>query len=279
VLFRSVLDEHQLAYGDIEVVFTSAEEKGLVGARNLDFSRFRSKVAIVLDSSGSVGNIVVGAPTHVTYEMRVIGKAAHAGIEPEKGVSAIKAAAEIISSLPDGRIDHETTANVGMITGGTATNVVPREVFICGEVRSHNSGTLNATREQIFGLARKAASGLKVEITIDEHEEYRTFRLDPKEPFLRYVHSGFLKCGITPVFTITGGGSDASIFNESGIRAVNISNGMQKVHSSEEFILKQDLHDGCFVLLECITGLGKLKEQGPSADQQSGSGQPFTSAR
>jgi tripeptide aminopeptidase len=258
VLF--VLAEHSLPHGDIEVVFTSAEEKGLIGAKNLDFSRLKSRHAIVLDSSGNVGNIVIGAPTHITYEMRITGRAAHAGIEPEKGVSAIRAAAKIISSVPDGRIDPETTANIGIIRGGTATNVVPKEVVIQGEIRGHDKGALMKTRKKIFGLAREISSELRVSVQIAEQEEYRTFRLDPDEPFLRYIAGAFSRCGIVPALTITGGGSDASIFNERGIRAVNISNGMQKVHSTEEFILTKDLYDGCRVLLECVTGMGNFRE-------------------
>ncbi|TAN41362.1 MAG: M20/M25/M40 family metallo-hydrolase [Nitrospirae bacterium] len=256
----AVIAGHDLPHGDLEVVFTSAEERGLIGARSLDFSALASRHAVVLDSAGSVGNIIIGAPTHLTYEMTVVGRAAHAGIEPEKGISAIRAAAQIIASVPDGRLNSGTTANIGMIRGGTATNVVPKEVVIRGEIRSHDQEMLLKVRDEIRGRAEQAASEHQVEVKISEHEEYRTFRLDPGEPFVRYMAGTLARCGIEPVLTLTGGGSDASVFNEMGIRAVNISNGMQKVHSNEEFILQKDLFDGCRVLLECISGMASFEQ-------------------
>ncbi|MGC2061430.1 MAG: M20/M25/M40 family metallo-hydrolase [Thermodesulfovibrionales bacterium] len=254
-----VIREQDLPHGDIEVVFTSAEERGLFGAKNLDYSRIRSRQAIVMDSSGSVGKIIVGAPTHITYEMRIIGRPAHAGIEPELGLSAIRVAGAIIAAVPDGRIDPETTANIGIIRGGTATNVVPKEVVLHGEIRSHYDGVLRTTADRIFDTARKIADSYQANLDIQEHEEYRAFSLSPDVPFMELMQAAFRRCGIEPVLTLTGGGSDANIFNQNGIHAVNISTGMQKVHSADEYILKKDLYDGCHVLLECITAMGDLK--------------------
>lgn len=255
-----VLREQDLPHGDIEVVLTSAEEKGLFGAKNLDYSRIRSRQAIVMDSSGSVGKIIVGAPTHITYEMRITGRPAHAGIEPEQGLSAIRVAGAIITAVPDGRIDPETTANIGIIRGGTATNVVPKEVVLHGEIRSHQDSALRAIRDRIFDTARKTAESWQANLDIQEYEEYRMFRLSPEGPFMEMLKAAFRRCGLEPVLTLTGGGSDANIFNQNGIHAVNISTGMQKVHSADEFILKKDLYDGCHVLLQCITAMADLKE-------------------
>lgn len=256
-----VIREQDLAHGDIEVVFTSAEEKGLFGAKNLDYRGIRSRQAIVMDSSGSVGKIIVGAPTHITYEMRITGRPAHAGIEPERGLSAIRVAGAIISAVPDGRIDPETTANIGIISGGTATNVVPKEVVLHGEIRSHHDGVLIRTRDLIFDTARKIAESWQSNLEIQEHEEYRKFSLSPEGPFMELLKAAFRRCGMEPALTLTGGGSDANVFNQHGILAVNISTGMQKVHSTDEFILKRDLYDGCHVLLQCITAMGDLKQQ------------------
>lgn len=247
-----VIQEQKLSHGDIEVVFSSAEERGLFGAKNLDFGSVRSRHAIVIDSSGSVGNIIVGAPTHITYEMLISGRSAHAGIEPERGLSAIRVAAEVITAVPDGRIDSETTANIGIIRGGTATNVVPKEVVLHGEIRSHCDEVLTATRDRIFDTARKIAARRGATIDITEHEEYRTFRLSEDGPFMEIMKEAFRRCAIEPALVLTGGGSDANIFNQNGICAVNISTGMQKVHSTDEFILKKDLFAGCQILLECI---------------------------
>ncbi|HEX8947395.1 MAG TPA: M20/M25/M40 family metallo-hydrolase [Dissulfurispiraceae bacterium] len=253
----TALGESGIPHGDIEIVFSSAEERGLVGAGNLDFSKLRSRHALVLDSSGSVGNLVIAAPTHITYEMQVTGRPAHAGIEPEKGLSAIRVASEIVSAVPDGRIDPETTANVGRISGGTATNVVPKEAIINGELRGHSASAIEKTKERIFGTARTIAQKHGAELRISEIEEYRSFRIDRNDPFLAFLGRIFEENGIMPSFVVTGGGSDANIFNHRGIEAVNISTGMQKVHSTDEFIYLKDLHDGCRIVFAAAAEIHK----------------------
>jgi tripeptide aminopeptidase len=254
----TVLNERGIPHGDLEIVFTSAEENGLFGAKSLDFARLRSKHALVLDSSGSVGRIVIAAPTHHTYEMRITGRPAHAGIEPEKGISAIRVASRIISEVPDGRINPETTANIGMIKGGTATNVVPKDVTIKGELRSHNTKDLEETGKTIFDTAKMIAEKEGAKIEISGQEEYKAFRISEGDPFLEFLEGVFRKYGIEPIHTITGGGSDANIFNQRGIKAINISTGMQKVHSTEEFIEIKDLINGSLVVLSAITSLRSL---------------------
>ena len=254
----AVLQEKDLPHGDLEIVFTSAEEKGLSGAKNLDFKRIRSRYGLVLDSGGSVGKLVVAAPSHITYEMRITGKAAHAGIEPEKGISAIRVAAEVISAVPNGRINAGTTANIGIINGGTATNVVPKEVIIHGELRSHDDKTLHNTRRAIFDTARRIVKKNKAGIHIDDHEEYQSFKISEHDRFLEFMDGVVNRCGITPVHAVTGGGSDANIFNKRGIKTINISTGMQKVHSNEEYILLKDLYKGSLLVLNAITEFVKF---------------------
>ena len=254
----TVLQERTIPHGDLEIVFTSAEEKGLRGAKNLVFRNIRSRHALVLDSGGAVGRIVVAAPTHLTYEMKITGKSAHAGIEPEKGISAIKVASRIIAVVPDGRIDDETTANIGMIRGGTATNVVPRETVIQGEIRSHRSDVLEKTRDTIFHTARRLADEHHAAIIISEEEEYKAFKIDAAEPFLPFLEGVFRKCGIEPVYVQTGGGSDANVFNEQGIIAINISTGMEKVHSTDEYISLKDLYDGSLIVLNTVAEFGQF---------------------
>ena len=254
----SVLQEKNLPHGDIEIVFTSAEEKGLFGVKNLDFRRIRSRFGLVLDSGGSVGKLVVGAPSHITYEMRILGKAAHAGIEPEKGISAIRVAAEVISAVPNGRINTGTTANIGIIKGGTATNVVPKEVVIHGEIRSHDDKILQNIKRDIFHTARRIAKKNKSVINISEHEEYKSFRIDEVDCFLNFMDGVAKGCRITPSHVITGGGSDANIFNKQAIKTINLSTGMQKVHSNEEYILLKDLDKGSLLVLNAITEFVKF---------------------
>ncbi len=249
----AVIDERGLPHGDIEIVLSSAEEKGLVGARNLDLGMLKSRHALVLDSGGEVGKIVVAAPTHVSYEMVVTGRSAHAGIEPEKGINAIRIASMIIAEAPDGRIDEVTTANIGAIRGGTATNVVPKEVIIRGEVRSHNPAALEETKRKIFETARMTAARNDAEVRITEEEEYRSFSISLEEPFMKFLEGVFTECGIRPVHAITGGGSDANVFHSHGIMAANISTGMQNIHSTDEFIEIRDLVSGCLVTLKAVT--------------------------
>jgi tripeptide aminopeptidase len=249
----TVLHENGIPHCNIEIAFSSAEERGLVGARNLDFRGIKSRHALVLDSGGSIGNLIVGAPTHIRYTMTVIGKSAHAGIEPEKGISAIRVASEIITKVPDGRIDQDTTANIGIIDGGTATNVVPREVVIHGELRSHNNKTLDATRKLLFETAREIAQKYHARVDIAKEVEYSSFKVSKTDPFLSFMKEVFAGCGLAPRMTKTGGGSDANIFHQRGITAINMSTGMQKVHSPEEFILIDDLYKGCAVVLKAVT--------------------------
>lgn len=256
-----VLQEQGIPHGDIEIIFSSSEETGLLGARNLDFAGIRGRHAIVLDSSGSVGSLVVAAPTHVTYEMQILGKSAHAGIEPERGISAIRVASRIIAEIPDGRIDPETTANIGIIKGGTATNVVPQDVTIKGEIRGHSAEKIEHTKKRIFGTARDITEQHHALITMAEREEYAAYTIDRSSPFLLYLAGVLKKCSLTPVYKVTGGGSDANILNQKGILAINISTGMQKVHSTEEFISIKDLYAGCMVVINAIAGFDSFLKQ------------------
>jgi tripeptide aminopeptidase len=257
----TVIHERQLSHGDIEIVLSSAEEKGLVGARSLDFGGLRSRYALVLDSSGEVGKIVTAAPTHITYEMAITGRSAHAGIEPEKGINAIRVAAAVISEVPDGRIDEVTTANIGIIRGGTAANVVPKEVVVHGEVRSHDAAALEETKRRIFETAKKVAAASCAEVRITDGEEYRSFSISSSEPFLKFLEGVFRDCGTQPVYAITGGGSDANIFHCHGIMAVNISTGMQNVHSTDEYIEIRDLVRGCLVTLKTATAFHRFMKK------------------
>lgn len=257
-----VMQERNISHSPLEIVFTSAEEKGLWGAKYLDYAKLKGRHALVLDSSGPVGRIVIAAPSHYTYRMQVHGRSAHAGIEPEKGINAIRTASEIIAQMPDGRIDPYTTANTGMISGGSATNVVPKEVIIHGEVRSHHPDTLKELRKRIAGKAREAAGKRKGRVSLTWTEEYQSFRIRDDDPFLCFMDGVFRACGIRPVHTVTGGGSDASIFHQKGIAAINISTGMKKVHSTHEQISLEDLGNGCLVLLMAISRFGDFCRNG-----------------
>lgn len=248
----AILHDRTVPHGDLEILFTSAEEKGLCGARNMDVSALRSRWGLVTDVSGPVGKIVIAAPSHDVYELHVTGRAAHAGIEPEKGLNAIRVASEIISSVPDGRIDDDTTANIGVIAGGTATNVVPLSAVIRGEVRSHSQKTLSELREAIFNMAREITSLRGAQLAIKDFHEYDAYEFDADDPWVRFVARTVRDCGIEPSLIRTGGGSDANVFNRKGLHVLNISTGMQQVHSGEEFVHVEDLVKGAELILRTV---------------------------
>ncbi|MBF0457693.1 MAG: M20/M25/M40 family metallo-hydrolase [Nitrospirae bacterium] len=250
-----VLKEQDLPHGDIEVVFTSAEERGLVGAKNLNFGSLKSRIALVLDCSGSIGRVVLAAPTHDSYVMRITGRAAHAGIEPERGTSAIKAAAKIISEVPDGRIDPNTTANIGIIHGGTATNIVPKEVTLEGEIRSHDADSLERTKTVIFDTARRLAKKNQVKLQIEENRQYHGFHIGEADEFVRLIKDVCEDLSITPEFIVYGGGSDANIYNSHGIKSLVISSGMQMPHTTDEFIKEEDLSKAALILLGVLRAM------------------------
>lgn len=250
-----VLVEQGLPHPPLEIALTVSEENGLKGAKGLDLSGFRAREGVVLDSGGEIGTIIVTAPSHDKIRAVVHGKAAHAGVEPEKGINAIMVAAEAIAAMPLGRIDEETTANIGRIQGGTATNIVPDRVEIAGEARSHNEKKLEAQVQAMVGALKKAAErrGATVEISVER--SYSAFRLTEEDSIVRRAMAAAKTLGLTPILMPSGGGSDANIFNAQGIATINISTGMEKVHTTEECIAVANMVK-CAEFLLAILGLG-----------------------
>jgi len=223
------------------VALTVSEETGLNGAKGLDLNTLRAQEGIVLDSGGETGSIVVSAPSQDNIKATVHGKTAHAGVEPEKGINAIVVAAEAIAAMPLGRIDEETTANVGRIQGGTATNIVPDRVEMAGEARSHDERKLETQVQAMTEALNKAAArhGATVEVVVER--SYSTFQLSEADGVVRRAMAAANTLGLTPVLVPSGGGSDANVFNAGGIATINISTGMDKVHTTEERLAVDDL--------------------------------------
>jgi len=247
-----IMQEYLLPAINLEIVLTSGEEQGLMGARNLNMSRLKSRRAVVLDISGPPGLIVTAAPAREQFSIAVLGRAAHAGIEPEKGINAVRVAAEIIAELPNARIDDRTTFNVSMLTGGAAMNIVPKEATICGEFRTHDDDLRRELRARIQAVAEGIAGRHGAAVNIQMEPEYEGFRLDDNEPFLVHIEAAITACGVTPQRITTGGGSDANIFNTCGIVCVNISNGMMQIHSPEEHISVDNLVAGTEILIRLV---------------------------
>jgi tripeptide aminopeptidase len=227
--------EGGVRHGDILAVFTIAEEVGLVGARNLDFEKIKANYAIVFDMGGPAGTVAFAAPTQVTIDIAIKGKAAHAGMEPEKGVSAIQVFAHAVSKMNLGRIDAETTANIGVVNGGTATNIVCEDLTAKAEVRSHSETKLDAQVIHMKRAFTEACGEFGAELTFNVKTEYKSYTIDPASPIMEKLRCAAKKLGIEIVLEKTGGGSDTNVLNEKGIMSVNISAGMFDAHTRSEY--------------------------------------------
>jgi len=230
----AVLKERALPHRPLDILFTVEEETGLDGAKGCDLGQLRARMGIGLDAGGEPGTMVVSAPSHDELWAEIHGRAAHAGVRPEQGINAIRVAAEAIAAMPLGRIDEETTANIGTISGGSATNVVPELVTLRGEARSRNELKLQAqTRAMVEALERSAAaSGATARIQVTRL--YTAYDFDEHTPIVKLVSQAMRSLGIQPLLQPTGGGSDANIFNAKGMSVVQISAGMHAVHTCEE---------------------------------------------
>jgi tripeptide aminopeptidase len=228
-------------HAGLELVFTAKEEVGLRGAYAFDHTRLHAALGYVYDQAAPIGEIVLGAPSAVGLEVAFHGRSAHAGMYPEEGRSAIAAAARAIADLRLGRIDEETTANVGTITGGTARNIVPEHCTFLAEARSHDEAKLaDLVREMEESFAFAAAlSECEVETRIDR--SYRAYRFRKDEPAVALAATALERCGFTPSFALTGGGADANVFNERGIPCVTLANAMAEIHTPDEHIAVSDL--------------------------------------
>lgn len=230
----------KINHGGLTLLFTVGEEIGLLGAKALSPS-LRADMGFVLDATGKPGEIIVRAPSQDKIVATVHGRAAHAGVNPEAGINAIVVAARAIAAMPLGRIDQETTANIGIIRGGKAVNIVPDNAYLEGEVRSLRSTRRAEHTALLCRILEETAQAAGA--TVDVHVEllYEGFDLSPSEPVVRVAQEAARRCGLQPVLAQSGGGSDANILNARGIPTVNLATGMEKVHTTEEQIAVADL--------------------------------------
>jgi tripeptide aminopeptidase len=219
----------------VEVAFSRGEEIGLVGARHLDYERVRARQALVFDGEGSVANITSEAPSQVTIDLHVVGRAAHAGVEPEKGLSAIRIAAEFVAGYPQGRHDEETTGNVGLISGGSARNAVPEEARISAELRSRDKAKLLALRDRVEQSVETLRMNYpEARITFEAHDEYGSYKLGPDDPVVALASRALRSIGLEPRLLASGGGTDGNIFTTKGIAAVVVGLGGEHFHTKGE---------------------------------------------
>ncbi|MFT3850954.1 MAG: M20/M25/M40 family metallo-hydrolase [Propionivibrio sp.] len=233
--------ERGIRHGLIQAVFTICEEIGMHGAMGLDYSKIRAKRAFIFDADGPLGQILVRAPAKDAIHVVIHGRSAHAGLKPEAGISAIQIAARAIERMKLLRIDDETTANLGQISGGGATNIVADRVELSAEARSLRNEKLDAQSAHMRACFEDAARefGATAEVAIER--SYAAFSLDGDEPVVRHCAAAMRRLGLTPALASTGGGSDCNIFNRHGMKAIDLSIGMTDVHTCQESLRIDDL--------------------------------------
>jgi tripeptide aminopeptidase len=239
-------------HAGVELLFTPKEEVGLVGAGAFDHTRLRARVGFVYDQAAPIGEIIVGAPYSHSMEVRFHGRAAHAGMYPEEGRSAIAAAAKAIADFRLGRLDEETSANVGVIEGGTAGNVIPEWCRFLAEARSHDEKKLADVVREMMETVAFAATVTECDVETEVHKSFSGYRFRPDEFAVRLAARALEACGHEPRLEVTGGGADANVFNQRGLQCLNLANGMANIHTPDEEISVADLEAMVEVTLALI---------------------------
>jgi tripeptide aminopeptidase len=255
-----VVKENKIPCSDLDVVFTICEEAGLIGAKCLDPNRLRARTGLVLDSD-SVGFLFTKAPAANRMEFRIHGLEAHAGVCPERGISAVKVTAEGVAQMKLGRIDHETTANIGVIEGGMAVNIVPNLVVLKGEARSHSSEKLEQQTQHMLRCLQEAAArhvlesdgqrfSARIEAKIDR--DYDRMDVPDQAPIVQLVQAAAKNLNVEIRTMATGGGCDANVLNQKGLEVANLSTGMRDIHTVKEWLDLKDLYLSAQMVLEIV---------------------------
>jgi len=246
---RLLLSERR-EHAGVELLFTVKEETGCEGATAFDVSELTAEIGFVYDFEGPIGDVVVAAPYQRTLDVAFKGRAAHAGISPEEGRSAVAAAARAIADLRLGRIDDETTANVGVIQGGTARNVVPERCRLVAEARSRDERKLEEVVAEMVDCFAFAAAVSECEVETQIGSKYPGYRFRPEDVPVRLAAQALERCGFSVRTVESNGGADANVFNGRGRRCANLANGMARIHSPDEQIAVADLEAMVGVTLE-----------------------------
>lgn len=246
------IQEQSIPHGDIQVIFNVAEEGGLHGSKNLDITQLKADLGFVLDAGGEPGTIILETPGQDRINVTIIGRASHAGATPEEGISAIVVAAKAIASMQTGRIDEETTSNIGTIQGGRATNIVADRVEITCESRSRNKGKLERQTAGMCETFQRCATEMGAVAEIDVIRLYDPFTIMKESEIALLAAQAAQSANLTAAFVATGGGSDANYYNRYGVPCVVLGIGMQKSHTTDEFIEEEDLYRSAKLVVEII---------------------------
>ncbi len=255
----NVLKENHLHHGPLELVFTTCEEIGLLGALHLDLNPLQSTMGYALDAT-DINGIITRAPSARWFDFKIHGKSAHAGAAPEKGINAIALASKAIASLEIGRIDHETTANIGVIKGGLAANIVPDLVTVTGEVRSHDASKLEQYADNMVLAFKDAVKTDKKPtgefeppyLTVDILNEFPGTKIPDNHPIVMLAQNAAKNLGRSLEIKSSGGCADANILFQKGLAMGVLGTGMRKMHTTRETVGLDDMIAGCHLLIEII---------------------------
>ncbi|MCR8642383.1 M20/M25/M40 family metallo-hydrolase [Paenibacillus sp. N1-5-1-14] len=255
-----VLKENNIPHGQLQFVITVGEELGLIGARAMDAKSIDAEYGFALDSNGDIGGIATAAPSRAEIDINFYGKTAHAGVSPEKGISAIQVAAKAVARMPLGRLDSETTANIGSFSGKGPLNVVCDFVSIKAEARSIVQHKLTAQVEAMRTACETAAEENGARCEFNSFIAYPAFMHEDSAPVVELTSRALRNVGCEPSTFHSGGGSDANIFNGMGIPTINLSVGYLDIHTTEERIAISDLVKVTEVVVEIVKEATLLKK-------------------
>jgi tripeptide aminopeptidase len=238
-------------YPPLEFAVSRQEEIGLFGVKNMDFSKITAKYGFLMDND-TLETIVIGGPSYFAIDITITGKAAHAGMEPEKGINAIYAASKAISSLRLGRLDNETTANVGVINGGIIRNGVPDKVSILAECRSMDHEKAQALSVEMVEIIKKEVEAVGAQVEISVNNLCKAVTIDAKAPVVIMAQKGLKKVGYDAKPIYITGFTDASIYNNHGIEMAVVGIGAKNEHSTDESIAVEDMEKALEALIEMM---------------------------
>ncbi len=236
----------------LEIVFTVAEELGMLGALELDFSALSAKEGLVFDCSAIPGGYVAETPTAIDFKVKCQGKAAHSAVAPEKGINALSMALQVMNQFPVGRIHEKTVANIGTIHGGSADNVVPDQVMFTGEFRSFSASEIERMRKGLESNCQAAGHKIGGQCDVSFITSFHGFRFDPQMPLVSRLHKMMQQLDLKPNPMIYYGGSDANVLNVRGIQVINMGIGASNPHSNEERIALTDIAKGADIVMRMI---------------------------
>ncbi|MBS1709410.1 MAG: M20/M25/M40 family metallo-hydrolase [Armatimonadetes bacterium] len=252
-----MLQESGAPHGDVVLLFSVAEEVGLKGAANLKIEDLHCEFGFVLDTGPPVGTFVTRTATHDKLDVTIVGKPAHSGKDPEKGINAIQVMADAVSQMRLGRIGPETTANFGIVEGGTAVNVVCPFVRLRGEARSTDTAELDKQIDHMLQCLESAARKWGAQLKVEHHRHYDAYLIDPDSKVVQVAQRASRNLGFEPTLRTTLGGSDANVYNAKGVPCVVLGTGMDKIHTHEEYIKIQDLVDTARLAYELVVESAK----------------------